>query len=154
MFFLTPHKKNKNKPETARSSSRKASRKKDHGASKMAKSASCRFPPSPPSRRPNIAERISMLQMATLNHTGYKPENGIPLALPLLPDGLSTGTSMTESTNGNGNNSNNKRESKNKKTKKIVKQRLRFVHRLRSRNRGDVPAEDVWIQLVQEGNPL
>ncbi|GAX13466.1 hypothetical protein FisN_36Lu040 [Fistulifera solaris] len=39
--------------------------------------------PLPPSRRPNIQERISMLEMAQLHHLGvYVPENGIRLVLP------------------------------------------------------------------------
>jgi len=41
--------------------------------------------PKPPSRRPNIAERISMLQMAQTRHKGVKPEGGVLLILPELP---------------------------------------------------------------------
>ena len=41
--------------------------------------------PKPPPRRPNIAERISMLQMAQTRHTGFKPEGGVPLVLPEVP---------------------------------------------------------------------
>lgn len=40
-------------------------------------------PPAPPSRRPNIKERISMIEMAQLNHLGvYTPDNGIRIILP------------------------------------------------------------------------
>jgi hypothetical protein len=39
--------------------------------------------PKPPTHRPNIAERISMLQMAQIHHTGYVPKGGgIRIVLP------------------------------------------------------------------------
>lgn len=42
--------------------------------------------PAPPSQRPSIADRISMLQMAQLQHTGENiPEEGVPLVLPKVP---------------------------------------------------------------------
>ena len=109
-------------------------------------------PPAPPTRRPNIEERISMLQMATLHHTGYKPKKGMPLALPELPMVASktkkstrmTGPGIDEHKGGKRNR--NKKE----KNKKIVKERVRFVLRLGDRNK-TMPAEDVWVRLVQEG---
>lgn len=43
-------------------------------------------PPPPPGRRPNVAERISMLQMAQLRHKGkIVPSGGVRLALPPVP---------------------------------------------------------------------
>lgn len=47
-------------------------------------------PPPPPMRRPNIEERISMIQMAMLHHQGrYQPslssQGAIALVLPPLP---------------------------------------------------------------------
>jgi hypothetical protein len=46
-------------------------------------SAQVKVVPPPPNRRPNIEERISMLEMAQLHHLGvYVPENGIRLVLP------------------------------------------------------------------------
>mmetsp|Transcript_15510 Transcript_15510/g.32058 ORF Transcript_15510/g.32058 Transcript_15510/m.32058 type:complete len:206 (-) Transcript_15510:1377-1994(-) len=44
------------------------------------KTRSRRGVPAPPSRRPNIAERISMLQMATMSHSGYLPKGGTLMA--------------------------------------------------------------------------
>jgi hypothetical protein len=40
-----------------------------------------RKPPVPPARRPNILERISMLQMAELHHTGIVPFGGVKLSI-------------------------------------------------------------------------
>jgi len=44
-------------------------------------------PPLPPSRRPDIQERISMLQMAQMQHSGNPDakslQGGVPLTLPL-----------------------------------------------------------------------
>lgn len=37
--------------------------------------------PMPPSRRPNVVERISMLQMAQTLHTGRVPEGGVRMAV-------------------------------------------------------------------------
>ena len=90
-----------------------------------------------------------MLQMASLNHTGYKPENGVKLALPEVPNRKKKSGSRTKS--GRKKESDSSSRSKNKK---IVTQRIRFVPRVGSRNKSSVPAEDVWVQLVQEGSRM
>lgn len=41
--------------------------------------------PKQPERRPNVAERISMLQMAQTQHGTYFPNGGVALVLPALP---------------------------------------------------------------------
>jgi hypothetical protein len=41
--------------------------------------------PKPPERRPTVAERISMLQMAQTHHGTYCPTGGVALVLPGLP---------------------------------------------------------------------
>ena len=41
--------------------------------------------PKPPERRPTVAERISMLQMAQTQHGTYCPAGGVALVLPGLP---------------------------------------------------------------------
>jgi hypothetical protein len=41
--------------------------------------------PKPPERRPTVAERISMLQMAQTQHGTYYPTGGVALVLPSLP---------------------------------------------------------------------
>jgi hypothetical protein len=58
-------------------------------------------PPPPPMRRPNIEERISMLQMAMLHHQGrYQPSplsspGAIALVLPPLPTTHTVASSST-----------------------------------------------------------
>eukprot|EP00527_Entomoneis_sp_CCMP2396_P007369 CAMPEP_0198150662 /NCGR_PEP_ID=MMETSP1443-20131203/51874_1 /TAXON_ID=186043 /ORGANISM="Entomoneis sp., Strain CCMP2396" /LENGTH=139 /DNA_ID=CAMNT_0043816041 /DNA_START=182 /DNA_END=601 /DNA_ORIENTATION=+ len=117
--------------------------------------------PVPPSRRPNIAERISMIQMASLSHTGYKPKGAVSMALPnLLPPPPSKNASKTKEqkqkhrffkVDNNKNTSRTSSSSKEiKKNKTSTKQRIRFVQRLGNRKK-DVPAEDVWMQLIKEG---
>ena len=45
--------------------------------------------PSPPTHSPTIEDRISMLQMAQLDHTGTKPHSSaVKLTMPPLPDKL------------------------------------------------------------------
>jgi hypothetical protein len=41
--------------------------------------------PKPPERRPTVAERISMLQMAQTQHGTYCPTGGVALVLPGMP---------------------------------------------------------------------
>jgi hypothetical protein len=41
--------------------------------------------PKPPERRPTVAERISMLQMAQTQHGTFCPMGGVKLVLPRLP---------------------------------------------------------------------
>jgi hypothetical protein len=48
--------------------------------------------PKPPERRPTVAERISMLQMAQTEHGTYCPTGGVALILP----GLSKNVADTE----------------------------------------------------------
>jgi hypothetical protein len=42
--------------------------------------------PNPPERRPTVAERISMLQMAQTQHGTYCPTGGVAMVLPGLPE--------------------------------------------------------------------
>jgi hypothetical protein len=42
--------------------------------------------PKPPERRPTVAERISMLQMAQTQHGTYCPTGGVAMVLPSLPE--------------------------------------------------------------------
>jgi hypothetical protein len=42
--------------------------------------------PKPPLRRPTVAERISMLQMAQTQHGTFCPTGGVMLVLPRLPE--------------------------------------------------------------------
>jgi hypothetical protein len=44
--------------------------------------------PKPPERRPTVAERISMLQMAQTRHGTYFPAGGVALVLPGLPENV------------------------------------------------------------------
>jgi hypothetical protein len=58
-------------------------RQKKSNYKPLVNSPAVKVVPQPPSRRPNIKERISMLEMAQLHHLGvYVPENGIRLVLP------------------------------------------------------------------------
>jgi hypothetical protein len=44
--------------------------------------------PKPPERRPTVAERVSMLQMAQTRHGTYCPTGGVALVLPGLPENV------------------------------------------------------------------